>query len=150
MGVKVTLNRDNGASFKHKDYGLETRIFDNGKSWQVLVNGRILVLDDNGDTIVVFMPNTVESVEFISRESKIEEMNIGGTVTIKQSREELFTPITAEGILDTVSRKELSEAWEVIKTRPLFRDNFGKYCGPDCDLVEQCMVAKMNALLKKS
>ena len=59
-------------------------------------------------------------------------------------------PITAEGLIDTVSRKELSEVWEVIKTRPLFRDNFGKYCGPDCDSVDQCRVAKMNALLKKN
>ncbi len=150
MSVKVTLHR---TYFDGRDP--ITRTFENAKYWEYsiktgLVNLRVMGNGEGYDLLAEFAADAVESVEFISRESKVVEMSAGGTVTIKQSRGELFTPITAEDILDTVSRKEIFEAWETIKTRPLFKDNFGKYCGPDCTSVGECAIAEMNALLKKN
>ncbi len=58
MSVKITLLSNHGI-LEH------IRVFNDGKSWQSMSDGSVLVLADKDITIAKFMPNTVESVEFV-------------------------------------------------------------------------------------
>jgi len=60
MAIKVTLHRSYPDG---KDQ--ITRTFNNGEGWQIATDGRVIVTGAKDNTIAVFLPNTVESVESV-------------------------------------------------------------------------------------